>query len=99
MMQVGAIEDDEKMTPLGYHLAKLPVDVLIGKVFIPIPSLDLFEKVARKVLSKSSLSATKVKYFLTFYFLGLSLIHLLILFLQSVEQNKYKRFSCLSSTC
>ena len=24
------------MTPLGFHLAKLPVDVLIGKVFIKI---------------------------------------------------------------
>ena len=32
MVQVGAIEGDEELTPLGYHLAKLPVDVLIGKV-------------------------------------------------------------------
>lgn len=32
MIQVGAIEGDEELTPLGYHLAKLPVDVLIGKV-------------------------------------------------------------------
>lgn len=30
--QVGAIEGDEELTPLGQHLAKLPVDVLIGKV-------------------------------------------------------------------
>ena len=32
--QVGALEGDEQLTPLGHHLAKLPVDVLIGKVFI-----------------------------------------------------------------
>jgi HrpA-like RNA helicase len=32
MLQVGALEGDEELTPLGYHLAKLPVDVLIGKV-------------------------------------------------------------------
>ncbi|KAF5194661.1 Ubiquitin-like modifier-activating enzyme [Thalictrum thalictroides] len=31
MNQVGAIEGDEELTPLGYHLAKLPFDVLIGK--------------------------------------------------------------------
>ncbi|KAF5176158.1 hypothetical protein FRX31_034255 [Thalictrum thalictroides] len=30
--QVGVIEGDEELTPLGYHLAKLPVDVLIGKM-------------------------------------------------------------------
>lgn len=30
--QVGALEGDEELTPLGHHLAKLPVDVLIGKV-------------------------------------------------------------------
>jgi ATP-dependent RNA helicase DHX29 len=33
MLQVGALEGDEELTPLGYHLAKLPVDVLIGKVY------------------------------------------------------------------
>lgn len=32
MLQVGALEGDEELTPLGHHLAKLPVDVLIGKV-------------------------------------------------------------------
>ncbi|CAL5329776.1 unnamed protein product [Camellia sinensis] len=32
--RVGAIEKDEELTPLGYHLAKLPVDVLIGKMMI-----------------------------------------------------------------
>ena len=32
MVQVGAVDGDEELTPLGYHLAKLPVDVLIGKV-------------------------------------------------------------------
>ncbi|KAF5961534.1 hypothetical protein HYC85_002743 [Camellia sinensis] len=31
LYEVGAIERDEELTPLGYHLAKLPVDVLIGK--------------------------------------------------------------------
>ncbi|KAF9608520.1 hypothetical protein IFM89_009886 [Coptis chinensis] len=34
LYMVGAIEGDEKLTPLGYHLAKLPVDVLIGKMMI-----------------------------------------------------------------
>ncbi|WZZ86810.1 hypothetical protein YC2023_115389 [Brassica napus] len=31
--EVGAVEGDEELTPLGHHLAKLPVDVLIGKVY------------------------------------------------------------------
>ncbi|CAA0838996.1 RNA helicase family protein [Striga hermonthica] len=31
LYEVGAIEGNEELTPLGYHLAKLPVDVLIGK--------------------------------------------------------------------
>ncbi|KAH9751111.1 DExH-box ATP-dependent RNA helicase DExH7 [Citrus sinensis] len=31
LYEVGAIEGDEELTPLGHHLAKLPVDVLIGK--------------------------------------------------------------------
>uniref|UniRef100_A0A1D1Y0G5 Putative ATP-dependent RNA helicase DHX57 n=1 Tax=Anthurium amnicola TaxID=1678845 RepID=A0A1D1Y0G5_9ARAE len=34
LYEVGAIEGNEKMTPLGYHLAKLPVDVLIGKMML-----------------------------------------------------------------
>ncbi|KAF6147856.1 hypothetical protein GIB67_014436 [Kingdonia uniflora] len=34
LYEVGAIEGDEELTPLGYHLAKLPVDVLIGKMLI-----------------------------------------------------------------
>uniref|UniRef100_A0A6N2K619 RNA helicase n=1 Tax=Salix viminalis TaxID=40686 RepID=A0A6N2K619_SALVM len=31
LYEVGALEGDEQLTPLGHHLAKLPVDVLIGK--------------------------------------------------------------------
>lgn len=34
LYEVGAIEGDEELTPLGHHLAKLPVDVLIGKMLI-----------------------------------------------------------------
>ncbi|XP_057466071.1 DExH-box ATP-dependent RNA helicase DExH7, chloroplastic-like isoform X1 [Actinidia eriantha] len=34
LYEVCAIEGDEELTPLGYHLAKLPVDVLIGKMMI-----------------------------------------------------------------
>ncbi|KAA8545478.1 hypothetical protein F0562_020262 [Nyssa sinensis] len=34
LYEVGAIERDEELTPLGYHLAKLPVDVLIGKMML-----------------------------------------------------------------
>ncbi|VFQ59026.1 unnamed protein product [Cuscuta campestris] len=34
LYEVGAIEGDEELTPLGYHLAKLPVDVLIGKMML-----------------------------------------------------------------
>ncbi|KAL3843675.1 hypothetical protein ACJIZ3_001078 [Penstemon smallii] len=34
LYEVGAIEGNEELTPLGYHLAKLPVDVLIGKMMI-----------------------------------------------------------------
>ncbi|XP_018457664.2 LOW QUALITY PROTEIN: DExH-box ATP-dependent RNA helicase DExH7, chloroplastic [Raphanus sativus] len=32
--EVGAVEGDEELTPLGHHLAKLPVDVLIGKMLL-----------------------------------------------------------------
>nr|GFB26351.1 DExH-box ATP-dependent RNA helicase DExH7, chloroplastic-like [Tanacetum cinerariifolium] len=32
LYEVGAVDGDEELTPLGYHLAKLPVDVLIGKL-------------------------------------------------------------------
>ncbi|GAU44651.1 hypothetical protein TSUD_204320 [Trifolium subterraneum] len=34
LSMVGALEGDEELTPLGYHLAKLPVDVLIGKMMV-----------------------------------------------------------------
>ncbi|KAK6945466.1 Helicase-associated domain, partial [Dillenia turbinata] len=34
LYEVGAIEGDEVLTPLGHHLAKLPVDVLIGKMML-----------------------------------------------------------------
>ena len=31
---VGALDKEEALTPLGYHLASLPVDVRIGKLLI-----------------------------------------------------------------
>lgn len=34
LYEVGAVDGDEELTPLGYHLAKLPVDVLIGKMML-----------------------------------------------------------------
>ncbi|XP_022922708.1 DExH-box ATP-dependent RNA helicase DExH7, chloroplastic [Cucurbita moschata] len=34
LYEVGALEGDEELTPLGQHLAKLPVDVLIGKMML-----------------------------------------------------------------
>ncbi|OIV89273.1 hypothetical protein TanjilG_23733 [Lupinus angustifolius] len=34
LYEVGALEGDEMLTPLGHHLAKLPVDVLIGKMML-----------------------------------------------------------------
>ncbi|MED6199651.1 hypothetical protein PIB30_077897, partial [Stylosanthes scabra] len=34
LYEVGALEGDEQLTPLGHHLAKLPVDVLIGKMML-----------------------------------------------------------------
>lgn len=34
LYEVGAIEGDEELTPLGHHLAKLPVDVRIGKMML-----------------------------------------------------------------
>nr|XP_043628822.1 DExH-box ATP-dependent RNA helicase DExH7, chloroplastic [Erigeron canadensis] len=34
LYEVGAVEGDEVLTPLGYHLAKLPVDVLVGKMML-----------------------------------------------------------------
>lgn len=34
LYEVGAIEGDEQLTSLGHHLAKLPVDVRIGKMML-----------------------------------------------------------------
>ncbi|KAB1225897.1 ATP-dependent RNA helicase DHX36 [Morella rubra] len=51
LSKVGALEGDEELTPLGHHLAKLPVDVLIGKMmlygaifgcFSPVLSISAF---------------------------------------------------------
>ncbi|CAN5951634.1 unnamed protein product [Sphagnum jensenii] len=33
-MKVGAVDEEEEITPLGYHLAALPVDVHIAKMMI-----------------------------------------------------------------
>ena len=34
LQQVGAIDSDEQLTPLGYHLSKLPTDVRLGKMLV-----------------------------------------------------------------
>merc|ERR1712020_546634 len=34
LKNVGALYPDESLSPLGYHLAQLPVDVRIGKLMI-----------------------------------------------------------------
>ncbi|KAG6488408.1 hypothetical protein ZIOFF_049651 [Zingiber officinale] len=34
LYKVGALNENEELTPLGSHLAKLPVDVLIGKMML-----------------------------------------------------------------
>nr|XP_056709065.1 putative ATP-dependent RNA helicase DHX57 [Euleptes europaea] len=34
LRDIGALTSDEKLTPLGYHLASLPVDVRIGKLML-----------------------------------------------------------------
>eukprot|EP00249_Psilotum_nudum_P011376 c23135_g1_i1 orf=250-4686(-) len=34
LYEVGAFNEKEELTPLGYHLAKLPVDVRIGKMML-----------------------------------------------------------------
>lgn len=34
LRDLGALTADEKLTPLGYHLACLPVDVRIGKLML-----------------------------------------------------------------
>ncbi|KAM8809718.1 putative ATP-dependent RNA helicase DHX57 isoform 1-T1 [Eudromia elegans] len=34
LQDLGALTSDEKLTPLGYHLASLPVDVRIGKLML-----------------------------------------------------------------
>ncbi len=31
---VGALDSDRQLTPLGFHLAQLPVDVRIGKLML-----------------------------------------------------------------
>lgn len=34
LQDVGALTSEEKLTPLGHHLASLPVDVRIGKLML-----------------------------------------------------------------
>lgn len=34
LQDVGALDEDEELTPLGHHLATLPVDVRIGKIML-----------------------------------------------------------------
>lgn len=34
LQEVGAIDSDKQLTPLGYHLSKLPMDVRLGKMLI-----------------------------------------------------------------
>lgn len=34
LQDLGALTQQEKLTPLGYHLASLPVDVRIGKLML-----------------------------------------------------------------
>uniref|UniRef100_A0A663N2K3 Putative ATP-dependent RNA helicase DHX57 n=1 Tax=Athene cunicularia TaxID=194338 RepID=A0A663N2K3_ATHCN len=34
LQDLGALSPDEKLTPLGYHLASLPVDIRIGKLML-----------------------------------------------------------------
>lgn len=34
LKEVGAIDENEVLTPLGHHLAKLPVDLLLGKMML-----------------------------------------------------------------
>lgn len=34
LRDLGALTSEEKLTPLGYHLASLPVDVRIGKLML-----------------------------------------------------------------
>ncbi|KAJ0011204.1 hypothetical protein Pint_32994 [Pistacia integerrima] len=42
--EVGTVEGDEELTPLGHHLAKLPVDVLVGNVCITYVFSPLYSK-------------------------------------------------------
>ena len=48
LRDVGAIDHEESLTPLGYHLANLPVDVRIGKLII-FGHLVLFEKIILEI--------------------------------------------------
>ncbi|KAL2904576.1 DExH-box ATP-dependent RNA helicase DExH7 chloroplastic [Bienertia sinuspersici] len=34
LKEVGAVDENEVLTPLGHHLAKLPVDLLLGKMML-----------------------------------------------------------------
>mgnify|MGYP002836845073 CR=1 FL=1 len=34
LREVTAVDDQEELTPLGFHLAQLPVDVRIGKMIL-----------------------------------------------------------------
>uniref|UniRef100_A0A8C5GGX6 Putative ATP-dependent RNA helicase DHX57 n=1 Tax=Gouania willdenowi TaxID=441366 RepID=A0A8C5GGX6_GOUWI len=56
LQDLGALTADEKLTPLGYHLASLPVDVRIGKLMLfgsMFRCLDPALTIAASLASKS----------------------------------------------
>ena len=54
LREVGALTADESLTPLGYHLAALPVDVRVGKMMLfgPWPNLLLHATAANWAAQK-----------------------------------------------
>jgi ATP-dependent RNA helicase DHX36 len=50
---VNALDDDERLTPLGYHLANLPVDPQAGRMLILGALFRCYEPVAAIAASLS----------------------------------------------
>ena len=46
LVGMNALDDEERLTPLGYHLASLPVDPQAGKMLIFAALFGCFEPVA-----------------------------------------------------
>ena len=68
LREVGAcLADEATLTPLGHHLAALPVDVRIGKMLLLAAVFGCLEEVVG-VYGREPLSSSSVRIFMSFQF-------------------------------